>query len=327
MSKITPPPAMTDEQIGEIYVPWVDDRGSTHAGLMKAANTARDKQWQDMLAQQVPVAYVVEGFDGDKLYAHQLYFTLDEARKTASVFVQHYPIVNTRPLYAAPVAQQADPCPGCQRGGVCKTPECGRLKLPTNHPLRTGDHFPDAGKMMQAVPDGYKLVPVKPTPEMLGAGLRHVDGMASMPSAWAAMLAAAPAPQPTHCEHLRPMDKVCAPCKRYPNRAEQPEAPAPQPLTDARIIEVLGDAKHSTITAVRALIAEALAQQPAPAPQPLTEERLWARWEQVGMSEEETRLVVIQREPTAHEKRIANWFQVGVHAIERAHGITKGEAS
>lgn len=27
-----------------------------------------------------------------------------------------------------PSAQQADPCPGCMPGGVCKTPECGRLK-------------------------------------------------------------------------------------------------------------------------------------------------------------------------------------------------------
>lgn len=44
-----------------------------------------------------------------------------------------------------------------------------------------------------AVPDGWKLVPVEPTAEMLGAGLRHVQGMASMPSAWHAMLSAAPA--------------------------------------------------------------------------------------------------------------------------------------
>lgn len=30
----------------------------------------------------------------------------------------------------------ADPCPGCSAPGVCRTPACGRLKLPENHPLR-----------------------------------------------------------------------------------------------------------------------------------------------------------------------------------------------
>ena len=51
----------------------------------------------------------------------------------------------------------------------------------------------------RGVPDGWKLVPNEPTDMMIGAGLRHVDGMASMPSAYRAMLAAAPQPpaQPT----------------------------------------------------------------------------------------------------------------------------------
>ena len=31
---------------------------------------------------------------------------------------------------------QDDPCPGCKKGGVCRTPKCGRLKLPADHPLR-----------------------------------------------------------------------------------------------------------------------------------------------------------------------------------------------
>lgn len=44
------------------------------------------------------------------------------------------------------------------------------------------------------IPPGYKLVPVEPTEAMLGAGLRHIDGMASMPSAYRAMLNAAPTP-------------------------------------------------------------------------------------------------------------------------------------
>src|SRR5574343_352129 len=34
-------------------------------------------------------------------------------------------------------AQQEDPCPGCYKGGVCRTPKCGRLKLPADHPYRT----------------------------------------------------------------------------------------------------------------------------------------------------------------------------------------------
>jgi hypothetical protein len=32
-----------------------------------------------------------------------------------------------------------DPCPGCRKGGVCRTPKCGRLKLPENHPYRVGN--------------------------------------------------------------------------------------------------------------------------------------------------------------------------------------------
>jgi hypothetical protein len=34
--------------------------------------------------------------------------------------------------------QIKDPCPGCKVGRVCRTPKCGRLALPTDHPLRTG---------------------------------------------------------------------------------------------------------------------------------------------------------------------------------------------
>lgn len=30
-----------------------------------------------------------------------------------------------------------DPCPGCEKGHVCRTPKCGRLKLSLNHPYRT----------------------------------------------------------------------------------------------------------------------------------------------------------------------------------------------
>jgi hypothetical protein len=34
--------------------------------------------------------------------------------------------------------QDTDPCAGCPKGAVCKTPTCGRLRLPVDHVLRTG---------------------------------------------------------------------------------------------------------------------------------------------------------------------------------------------
>ena len=34
-------------------------------------------------------------------------------------------------------ARAPDPCPQCEKGGVCRTPECGRLNLPVDHHLRT----------------------------------------------------------------------------------------------------------------------------------------------------------------------------------------------
>lgn len=36
---------------------------------------------------------------------------------------------------------EADPCPQCIRGAVCRTPSCGRLKLPLDHVYRNS---PDA---------------------------------------------------------------------------------------------------------------------------------------------------------------------------------------
>ena len=32
-----------------------------------------------------------------------------------------------------------DPCPGCPKGRACRTPKCGRLDLPENHPYRVGN--------------------------------------------------------------------------------------------------------------------------------------------------------------------------------------------
>ena len=68
------------------------------------------------------------------------------------------------------------------------------------------------------MPEKWKLVPIEPTPEMLGAGLRHVEGMASMPSAYRAMLNAAPKPpnetmtaeEAKSCQDWAGMDGACA---------------------------------------------------------------------------------------------------------------------
>lgn len=43
-------------------------------------------------------------------------------------------------------------------------------------------------------PDGWKLVPVEPTEEMIAAGDQFMDGLSSLGDAYDAMLAAAPAP-------------------------------------------------------------------------------------------------------------------------------------
>lgn len=39
--------------------------------------------------------------------------------------------------------RRQDPCPGCSPGEVCRTPACGRLKLPLDHPLRTVSYWKD----------------------------------------------------------------------------------------------------------------------------------------------------------------------------------------
>ena len=38
--------------------------------------------------------------------------------------------------FGKPDIGMADPCPKCQRGGVCRTLTCGRLQLPADHPYR-----------------------------------------------------------------------------------------------------------------------------------------------------------------------------------------------
>ncbi len=43
-----------------------------------------------------------------------------------------------------------------------------------------------------AIPDGWQLVPIEPTDEMLIAGDIYMDGISQLFRAWAAMLEAAP---------------------------------------------------------------------------------------------------------------------------------------
>lgn len=57
-----------------------------------------------------------------------------------------------RDALAEQPAQQEDPCPGCRKGGVCRTPKCGRLKLPADHPYRTEQPVPVAEPHEQQEP-------------------------------------------------------------------------------------------------------------------------------------------------------------------------------
>jgi hypothetical protein len=61
------------------------------------------------------------------------------------------------------------------------------------HPQSTAqdaDHIPDAGKM--AMPEGWKMVPVEPTDEMISAGDVFMFGTSQLGAAYEAMLAVAP---------------------------------------------------------------------------------------------------------------------------------------
>lgn len=114
MSKITPPPALTKKRIGEIYeslritfsVPDDSDRypctwTNTHEleRLNRAVEAARDKQWLDMLAQQVPGVASVEA----------CYRTHSDQYRISATSDQPMPVGAALHLHAAPVAQQAVP--------------------------------------------------------------------------------------------------------------------------------------------------------------------------------------------------------------------------
>lgn len=45
--------------------------------------------------------------------------------------------IGTQEEYEKFKIRREDPCCGCLPGHVCRTPHCGRLKLPLDHPLRT----------------------------------------------------------------------------------------------------------------------------------------------------------------------------------------------
>lgn len=47
--------------------------------------------------------------------------------------------------------------------------------------------------------EGWKLVPVEPTEEMIEAGDRFMEGLSRLGDAYEAMIAAAPAPEPPSC--------------------------------------------------------------------------------------------------------------------------------
>lgn len=151
MSKITPPPAMTHDDYREL-----DLVSATWSDVNDVA-AARDQQWQDMLAQQEPVAWA----NPDNM--------VDATSSFRWINIGPF----TQPVYTHPAPQQAD---------------------------------------RQRVPDGWKLVPVEPTPEMLAAVVTSMDEALHGPNAekqyvedWKAMLAAAPeapAPQPLTVEQI-----------------------------------------------------------------------------------------------------------------------------
>ena len=88
----------TDEQISKIRDALIE------------SNNYRSRHFRCKLAEEAlaeldrpvvmePVAWRVAGFSEGRLIAHALYFTIEQARTTASVFASHYPTVKTDPLY------------------------------------------------------------------------------------------------------------------------------------------------------------------------------------------------------------------------------------
>jgi len=209
MSKITPPPPLTQDHITEGW--WAPDeapqtpREGFEAGA-KFGAAARDKQWLDMLAQQVPIGFMSE---------KQVPLIKDPGDEESGRYIpmRKTPAGNfTLALYAAPVAQQA-------------------------------------------VPAGYKLVPVEPTLEMLYLGGEKgnvADDMAAKyrSQIWAAMLAAVPekpAPVPLTDEQRDAALNVL--CRMFSN-SEEVEGP------DGMAMLVPLDLWHEAQEALDELIGE-----------------------------------------------------------------------
>lgn len=59
--------------------------------------------------------------------------------------------------------------------------------------MKDGDElFTRPAPAADLVPEGWKMVPVEPTEEMIAAGDQFMDGLSSLGNAYYAMLAAAP---------------------------------------------------------------------------------------------------------------------------------------
>ncbi|CAD5376764.1 hypothetical protein OF001_U170061 [Pseudomonas sp. OF001] len=108
----------------------------------------------------------------------------------------------------------------------------------------------------QAVPDGWKLVPVEPTEEMLGAGRnRHLPQMMSgerLALLYRAMIAAAPAAPADvddECVHeFVPFQAGCTKCgEPYAAAPAAPVAVGREPVARAFGKVCGGDAEHNTV--------------------------------------------------------------------------------
>lgn len=83
----------------------------------------------DLVFQSAPADRPLERVKVSRYQWRQLYYAIREALMSVPDGDQ------SRSDDEQPA--QEDPCPGCRKGGVCKTPKCGRLKLPADHPFRS----------------------------------------------------------------------------------------------------------------------------------------------------------------------------------------------
>jgi hypothetical protein len=67
----------------------------------------KPETWPHVMAyapkvEQDPVAWSVEGWSDNTLYARSIFHKLEESKNTAAAFAKHYPTVHTIPLYTHP---------------------------------------------------------------------------------------------------------------------------------------------------------------------------------------------------------------------------------